>query len=67
MNQSSSYSDSEEQNSPIEDRTFNHAVRKMKTKVYPQVMPKHVSEMRGYTIYDQDKLGVNTPAEYNQA
>lgn len=51
-----SHSDVEEQEKSVEDRAFDLTVRKMKTKVYPQQMPKHVSEMSKFTDYGDNKI-----------
>lgn len=48
-------SDNEHEQS-VEDRTFDHAVRKMKSKQFPNKMPKHVSEMSKFTDYGESKM-----------
>lgn len=48
-------SDIEDSEKSVEDRTFDLTVRKMKSKVYPSKLPKHVSEMSRFTDYE-DKI-----------
>lgn len=43
--QNSSNSDNEDRDKTVEDRAYELTVRKMKAKVYPKQLPKHVSEM----------------------
>ena len=53
----SSYNNNtEDQENSVEDKAFDLTVRKMKTKVYPQQMPKHVSEMSRFTDYGDNKI-----------
>ena len=40
----------------VEDRAFDLTVRKMKSKVYPKQLPKHVSEMSRFTEYGDNRL-----------
>jgi hypothetical protein len=57
------YSDNEEQENTVEDKTFDLAVRKMKTKnssgQLPKQLPKHVSEMSKFTEYFDGDLKPN--------
>jgi len=50
------HSDNEETEQSMEDRTFDLTVRKMKSKIYPTQMPKHVSEMSRFTDYGDNKI-----------
>lgn len=54
-----SHSDVEEQEKTVEDRAFDLTVRKMKSKVYPNQIPKHVSEMSKFTDYFDGTLKPN--------
>lgn len=51
-----SHSDNEDQEKSVEDRTFDLTVRKMKSKIYPKQLPKHVSEMSRFTDYEDNRL-----------
>ena len=46
----------EEREKSIEDKAFDLTVRKMKTKVYPEQLPKHVSEMSRFTDYGESRF-----------
>lgn len=48
-------SDNEDNDKTVEDKAFDLTVRKMKTKVFPKQMPKHVSEMSKFTDYEEHK------------
>lgn len=56
MNHSRSHSDDESKEFTLEDKTFDLTVRKMKAKIYPSQVPRHVSEMSKHTEYEENKM-----------
>lgn len=53
---SDSYSDTEAHEMTAEDRAFDLTVRKMKTKLFPQQLPKHVSEMSKFVDHFESNV-----------
>lgn len=49
-------SNSDNEQESVEDRAFDLTVRKMRSKIYPQQLPKHVSEMSKFTDYGDNKF-----------
>ena len=56
--------DNNEKEKSIEDRAYEHYVHKMKSKMYPNIMPKHVSELRNKTDYTETMTG-SAPLQVN--
>lgn len=54
----------EEEEQSVEDRAFDLTVRKMKTKIYPNQLPKHVSEMSKFTDYSDSKIQVSASEKW---
>ena len=57
----------EEQEVSVDDKAYDLTVRKMKTKLYPKQLPKHVSEMSKFTDYGENKIepGLSTTGKWN--